>query len=173
MIRSKGSLELVQAIIWGRWEQDTQAKLEDNKRLRKTPRGRRYVPDSRFGTPLSFSRLGLILPLVAIAADVFARAGVTTRRAHQEVTQVMDTLNNTNSQTYICNDCTAPMERTDVDGDDRAIHVNYECPDCGAGGTLEHFWNSSVTKYWGAVTTPRRRDLEQASSWERANGGRY
>ncbi|MDS0478668.1 hypothetical protein [Natrinema sp. 1APR25-10V2] len=85
----------------------------------------------------------------------------------------MNEHDDTSSNTYICDDCTAPMDRADVDGDDRAIYVDFECSACGAGGTVEHFWQSQITKYWGAVTTPRRHDLERASARERANGGRY
>jgi len=85
-----------------------------------------------------------------------------------------DEQSNITDDELLCGECAhrtdaARLERTDeetVDGVE-----DFECPECGATGTVERDQETGLVTRYGCVTTPRLIDLERAAAWERANGG--
>lgn len=98
-------------------------------------------------------------------------------REHETPNPVQpDEQSNLTENELLCGEC-APrsdpprLERTDEESHDDVDVEDFECPTCGATGTIERDRETGLVTRYGAVTTPRLIDLERAAARERAHGG--
>jgi ribosomal protein S27AE len=87
-----------------------------------------------------------------------------------------DEQSNLSDDELLCGECAPRVDpprlgRTGEETVDDVDVENFECPRCGATGTVERDRETSLVTRYGCVTTPRLIDLERAAARERSHGG--